>query len=97
MIKADVVLNGIDEVRNSGIQCPLENVEPRRCVYFPESLIDEIVSLLKAQEPRRPIKSPNYNYSHYGYNCSKCGHTLHVGEYRPNYCEECGQAVKWND
>ena len=95
MTQLEIVLNGIDEVRNSGIQCPLENVEPRRCAYFPESLIDEIVSMLKAQEPRRPIKSPNYNYSYYGYSCSKCGHTLHVGEYRPNYCEECGQAVKW--
>ena len=52
MTQLEIVLNGIDEVRNSGIQCPLENVEPRRCVYFPESLIDEIVSLLKAQEPR---------------------------------------------
>ena len=52
MTQMEKVLNGIEEVRNSGIQCPLENVEPHRCFHFPEELIDDIVSLLKAQEPR---------------------------------------------
>ena len=52
MTELEKVLNGIEEVRKSGIQCPLENVEPRRCSHFPEKLIDDIVSLLKAQEPR---------------------------------------------
>lgn len=50
MTQMEKVLNGIEEVRNSGIQCPLENVEPRRCFHFPDKLIDSIVSLLKAQE-----------------------------------------------
>ena len=50
MTQLEIVLNGIEEVRNSGIQCPLENVEPHRCLHFPEKLIDDIVSLLEAQE-----------------------------------------------
>ena len=49
---SEKVLNGIEEVRNSGIQCPLENVEPRRCCHFPEKLIDDIVSLLEAQQAK---------------------------------------------
>ena len=52
MTQLEIILNGIEEVRNSGIQCPLENVEPHRCFHFPEELIDDIVSLLKAQEAR---------------------------------------------
>ena len=96
MTQLEIILNGIEEVRNSGIQCPLENCEPRRCFHFPEKLIDEIVFLLEAQEPRKPIRSPNYNYSYWGCNCSRCGHTLHDGEDRENYCQECGQAVKWD-
>ena len=60
-----------------------------------EAPLEDAFALLKVQVPCSPIKSPNYNYSHYGYNCPRCGHTLHVGEDRPNYCQECGQALKW--
>lgn len=58
--------------------------------------LNKMLSLLKTQEPREPIRSPNYNYSYWGCNCSRCGHTLRDGEDRPNYCQECGQAVKWD-
>ena len=61
MTQLEIVLNGIEEVRNSGIQCPLENVEPHRCFHFPEKLIDDIVSLLKAQEA--DIQSLSEKYS----------------------------------
>lgn len=61
------VLDGIEEVRNSGIQCPLENVEPHRCFHFPEKLIDEIVSLLKAQEPHVITEDDFTRCDDYGY------------------------------
>lgn len=51
MTKLEIVLNGIEEVKNSGIQCPLENVEPHKCFHFPEKLIDDIVSMLKSAYP----------------------------------------------
>lgn len=90
-------MNKLEEAINA-VQNAIKRAESAEAggAFLQKTDLTNILSLLKAQEPRRPIKSPNYNYSHYGYNCSKCGHTLHVGEYRPNYCEECGQAVKWN-
>ncbi|MBR3020417.1 MAG: hypothetical protein IKH57_25695 [Clostridia bacterium] len=61
MTQLEIVLNGIEEVKNSGIQCPLENVDPHWCCHFPEKLIDDIVSLLKAQE--EDIQSLSEKYS----------------------------------
>lgn len=89
-----------------GLECCTRNLASQcsGCPYYnhlnctscqANTLKKDALAVLKKLVPCSPIKSPNYNYSYYGYNCPKCGHTLRVGEYRPNYCEECGQEVKW--
>ena len=93
------VLDGIEEVRNSGIQCPLENVEPHRCFHFPEKLIDEIVSLLKAQEPQTVIvddipKDDTWFGIWFG-RCPNCKEML-TKKYHKHFCGNCGQEVKWS-
>jgi hypothetical protein len=53
---------------------------------------DVDVSLLKEQEPKKPIASEDPN-SFRRYNCPKCGRWFEF--YKPAYCDKCGQAVKW--
>ena len=91
------VINGLECCASGNMckeKCPYDELGYAwtECV---RPLAEDALTVLKKLVPCSPIKSPNYNYSYYGYNCPKCGHTLRVGEYRPNYCEECGQAVKW--
>ena len=91
---SEKVLDGIEEVRDSGIQCPLENVEPHRCFHFPEKLIDDIVSLLKAQKPVKPIDETCWDNT-----MGRCGHCKaplpKLEGLKSKFCWMCGRAVKW--
>lgn len=50
--------------------------------------VEEIIALLKAQEPMQIIKVGYYDHGR----CPKCGR--YVSRYS-NFCWYCGQAVKW--
>ncbi len=92
MPDVEQVLMGIKSVESAGIQCPLNDIEPR-CLRFPQSLIDDVVELLKKQEPKEPIVTEN----HYGwkfYHCPRCGKEF-FGNNKAKYCDKCGQAVEW--
>lgn len=62
--------------------------------------VEEIITLLKAQEPVEPKKVNRYidfdgeghPYNPETYDCGACGKEL---PWKANYCPECGRAVKW--
>lgn len=66
-----------------------------RCM---EELLTDALSLLKAQEPEKPIYKQIVNeyekYTEYINRsfCAKCGAEF---IHRVNYCPRCGKAVKW--
>lgn len=61
-----------------------------RCM---EELLTDALSLLKAQEPK-PVELHTNAYGTKFYFCPKCKRELfHTRNL--NFCERCGQAVKW--
>lgn len=63
-------------------------------------IIDEIIALLKEQEPVKPLRKPELFDSLYF--CGKC--SAKVGfqirkddswRFKHNYCPNCGKEVKW--
>lgn len=55
--------------------------------------LEQVVSALKAQEPKPPIIKEN-SYGWKFYYCPSCGKEFYQN-IRFNFCEKCGQAVKW--
>lgn len=62
----------------------------------PQQLVRDALALLKAQEPVKPTW---YQVGRWfkTWRCGACGGTLvfRNGEDKPNYCTDCGRAVKW--
>ena len=56
-------------------------------------MMRDALSLLKAQEASAVHVTAEINYRKIG-NCPNCGKPINSGDY-PNYCGQCGQAVKW--
>jgi hypothetical protein len=53
-------------------------------------VLEDAIVLLKAQEPVKPIRKViGYGWRYF---CGKCGNSIVAGQ---NFCEKCGQAVKW--
>ena len=50
------------------------------------------LGLLKEQEPAEPVIKKGRLFT--APTCRKCGYFFPTGT-KPNYCQECGQAVKW--
>lgn len=56
-------------------------------------ILNDVVELLKEQEPIRPILARIGNYDAINdYTCPVCGTDLY---HLQKYCDECGRAVKW--
>ena len=53
---------------------------------------NDIINLLKEQEPAEPVMKKGRLFT--ALTCRKCGYFFPTGT-KPNYCQECGQAVKW--
>ena len=49
--------------------------------------VDDIIALLKAQEPVEPIENAGFYY------CGACKYAF--TSVRQKYCSDCGRAVKW--
>lgn len=63
----------------------------------PQQIVIDAISLLKAQEPVKPIMRFEMDdicscIDNVAY-CGKCG--APIGRLKQNYCSNCGQAVKW--
>jgi len=54
-----------------------------------DALMYDAMMLLKAQEPVKPKWQKGYAY------CGQCGYKLHWIVDLNNFCQNCGQAVKW--
>lgn len=44
-------------------------------------------------EPIKPTLNENHSYVSDAFKCGKCGHAI---RFYAKYCEDCGQAVKWD-
>ena len=53
---------------------------------------NDIINLLKEQEPAEPVMKKGRLFT--APTCRKCGYFFPTGT-KPNYCQGCGQAVKW--
>lgn len=58
-------------------------------------LLHDVLELLKLQEPKPVIVKLNA-YDYRNYYCPKCGAWFEDAYRKPNYCDRCGQAVKWD-
>ena len=65
----------------------------RMCNAF-HKYAQDAVDLLKAQEPKAVLVTEEINHRKIG-KCPNCGKWINSGDY-PNYCGQCGQAVKWD-
>ena len=52
-----------------------------------------VISTLKAQEPKPPVVKEN-SYGWKFYYCPSCGKEFYQNN-KFSFCEKCGQAVKW--
>lgn len=57
-------------------------------------IIEDAIELLKEQEPK-PVKVVKNAYNHKYYYCPRCDRSFYGVFKRPNYCDQCGQKVKW--
>ena len=75
---------------NEAIETIKANYPPENYSLLREAL-DMAVALLKEQEPVSPIINEKvFQYA----TCGKCGQHLH---WQGNYCQWCGQVVKWDE
>ena len=90
------------EVRNALIEYGQHdiNIKLGEVIRYDPVQVEDILTLLKAQEPVEP------RVGHDGwYRCGNCNNPLASGERVkhfyghpwPKYCEECGRMVKWDD
>ena len=71
----------------------------KQCQYRPHrdgcksGAIMDAIALLKAHEPKPVHVTAEINNRKIG-ECPNCSKVMNSGDY-PNYCGQCGQAVKW--
>jgi len=56
-------------------------------------MYEEVIALVKAQEPKPPVVKEN-SYGWKFYYCPSCGKEFYQNN-KFSFCEKCGQAVKW--
>lgn len=103
MTEREKVVKGL-ECCHEGGRCGYDGSRAA-CPYFKKDgeagacvgrLIDDAYDLLKEQEAVKPKKDDAWPYPIWV--CGVCGTCLFkVGDYKPNFCSECGRAVKWEN
>ena len=74
-------------------ECPYYEICQKyegRVIFQP--LMRDTLALLKEQEPAEPVMKKGRLFT--APMCRKCGYFFPTGT-KPNYCQECGKAVKW--
>jgi len=76
--------------------CPWEQCEQfnQKKVTIPVTLALDVLELLKWQEPKM-VKVIKNAYNEEFYFCPNCDKQFYGYFKRPLYCDQCGQAVKW--
>ena len=54
------------------------------------------ISALNKQIPRKPLGGIDFAGNEYRI-CCECSAIVQDGEWRANYCPDCGQALDWSD
>ena len=57
---------------------------------------EKILEMMKEREPK-PVKITRNAYDYKFYHCPNCDHDFYDFYQKPNFCEKCGQAVKWDE
>ena len=81
----------------SDLEQQIRWIEEIECHKFPGWLnttnaMRDALELLKEQEPAEPVMKKGRLFT--APTCRKCGYFFQTGT-KPNYCQECGKAVKW--
>ena len=72
--------------------------EAAECPYRDDcdQMLLDALELLKEQEPK-PVKFSENAYGYKIYYCPKCGRWFEFPSNKSKYCDQCGQAVKWDE
>lgn len=105
MINREKVIDGLECCTKKVCVCIYKDTE-KKCPYWElcgeyedsfedctTALSKDALALLKAQEPKPVHVTADINSRKIG-ECPNCGKWINSGDY-PNYCGQCGQAVKW--
>lgn len=102
----DKVISGLEHCSEDGCQgCPYEK-DCKMADGFSDLAKDalelinyqdqHIEAFLRDQEPK-PVKFSENAYGYKTYYCPKCGRWFEFQLKKAKYCDQCGQAVKWDD
>lgn len=78
---------------NKAVEVCKDRCSPLDCTEAIAELEESMEALKKRNEPIKPTLNENHCYVSDAFKCGKCGHTI---KFHAKYCEECGQAVKWD-
>lgn len=85
------VIKGLESLHDRLLDAAKQNV----IATLDASMVADALALLKEQdEPIEPTLNESHSYVSDAFKCGKCGHII---KFHAKYCEDCGQAVKWND
>lgn len=86
--------------KNRCRECPYgrTDTDPEGCVR--DYMLPDALELLKAKEPKPPIVKENA-YGWKFFYCPSCGREFNANRKHgrvneENFCDKCGQAVKWD-
>lgn len=68
----------------------------RDALDFIQYQSEHIMAFLRDQEPK-PVKFSENAYGYKTYYCPKCGRWFESQLKKAKYCDQCGQAVKWDE
>ena len=63
---------------------------------YQQDVADIAISALEKQIPRKPIGGIDFAGNEYRI-CCECSAIIQDGEWKANYCPDCGQALDWGE
>lgn len=89
------VIQGLECWLDDDTHCPDDDCPYMKGLVCDQAaILQDAISMLKSLEPKPVIAEKNFNNYEF-YHCPKCGRDFYGPYKRPNYCDRCGQAVKW--
>lgn len=95
MTKREKVIKGLEICTSKPCYCT-DCPYKVTCYLDSQEVMEDALALLKEREernePMKPTLNENHRYVSDAFKCGKCGHII---RFHAKYCEDCGQAVKW--
>lgn len=85
------VMNWLNEVYVTPSRAFDEYTEYELKMFAHDALV-LLIEQKERNEPMKPTLNENHRYVSDAFKCGKCGHII---RFHAKYCENCGQAVKW--